>query len=298
MIRAQNLDEWVEVSKKTGEIFAASMEKLEDFAPRASDVFISPFGKSGTTWLQQITHGLRSHGDMSFEEITEVTPWIEIADAFGWDLSADHSFSPRIFKSHMDYASIPKGGKYIVSFRNPLTQIVSFYRFMENWWFEEGAVSLEEFAHEITLKDPAASGYFFHLGTWIAQHENPNVLLLTYEGMLADFDSCLNRIAQFLKIDLDDELRRIITKQSSRAFMLEHRTQFDEHLNAQRFEALGLTAANPTTSKVTKGTPNTDRYYVSDILRKKMEATWTATIGEEHGIATYRDLRKRIERAI
>ena len=298
MIRAQNLDEWVEVSKKTGEIFAASMEKLEDFAPRASDVFISPFGKSGTTWLQQITHGLRSHGDMSFEEITEVTPWIEIADAFGWDLSADHSFSPRIFKSHMDYASIPKGGKYIVSFRNPLNQIVSFYRFMENWWFEETAVSLEEFAYEITLKEPESSGYFFHLGTWLEQQENPNVLLLTYEGMLADFDSCLNRIAHFLQIDLDHELRRIVTKQSSRAFMLEHRTQFDEHINAQRFEALGLTKANPTTSKVTKGSTDADRYVVSDVLQKKMEAAWTTTIGKTHGISTYRDLRKWIDGAI
>ena len=95
---------------------------------------------------------------MSFDEITEVTPWIELADAFGWDLTAHHKFSPRIFKSHMDFACIPKGGKYIVSFRNPLTQIVSFYRFMENWWFQETAVSLEEFAYEITLKEPESSG--------------------------------------------------------------------------------------------------------------------------------------------
>lgn len=293
--RARTLDEWLDVIDQSGEIFGASVAKLEAFTPRPSDVFISPFGKSGTTWLQQITHGLRSRGDMAFEEITEVTPWIELADAFHWDLTADHEFSPRIFKSHLDYKGIPKGGKYIVSFRNPLTQILSFYRFMENWWFEEGAVSLDEFAHQITLKEPATSGYFFHLGTWLAQRKNPNVLLLTYEGMLADFDGWLTNIAEFINIDLDDELRQIVTKQSSRAFMLEHGTQFDEHLNAQRFEALGLTKANPTTSKVTIGTPNTDRYRISDSLTEKMTAAWTATIGKDHGLQNYEELRKMIE---
>jgi hypothetical protein len=37
------------------------------FQLRPSDVVISPFGKCGTTWLQQIVHGLRTRGDMDFD---------------------------------------------------------------------------------------------------------------------------------------------------------------------------------------------------------------------------------------
>ena len=45
------------------------------FQPRPSDIVIAPFAKCGTTWLQQIAHGLRTRGSMDFEEISNVTPW-------------------------------------------------------------------------------------------------------------------------------------------------------------------------------------------------------------------------------
>ena len=55
------------------------------FRPRPTDVFIATFAKSGTTLLQQIVHGLRTGGDMDFEDISEVVPWIEMAFDTGID---------------------------------------------------------------------------------------------------------------------------------------------------------------------------------------------------------------------
>ena len=49
------------------------------FRPRPTDVVISPYSKSGTTWMQQIVHGLRTRGDMDFDDISRVVPWIETA---------------------------------------------------------------------------------------------------------------------------------------------------------------------------------------------------------------------------
>lgn len=49
------------------------------FKPRPSDVFVATYAKAGTTWMQQIVHGLRTNGSMDFGEITEVVPWIEVA---------------------------------------------------------------------------------------------------------------------------------------------------------------------------------------------------------------------------
>ena len=44
------------------------------FIPRPTDIIIDTYAKAGTTWMQQIVHGLRSGGDMNFAEITEVVP--------------------------------------------------------------------------------------------------------------------------------------------------------------------------------------------------------------------------------
>ena len=73
-----------------------SREQGLAFQPKSSDIIISPYAKCGTTWLQQIVHGLRTGGSMDFDEITAVTPWIEIAHDVGWDLDANQVAEPRL----------------------------------------------------------------------------------------------------------------------------------------------------------------------------------------------------------
>ena len=89
-----------------------SNQKALYFFPRSTDVFAVTPGKSGTTWLQQIMHQLRSGGDMTFADIDDVMPWIEIAYDVEQDLDAEHKYQPRCFKSHFLYEECPKGGKY------------------------------------------------------------------------------------------------------------------------------------------------------------------------------------------
>lgn len=62
------------------------------FQPRPTDVIISPYAKCGTTWLQQIAHGLRTRGSMDFEEISVVVPWLEVAHR--------HQFDEAPFRRH------------------------------------------------------------------------------------------------------------------------------------------------------------------------------------------------------
>nr|HMN27519.1 sulfotransferase domain-containing protein [Caldilineaceae bacterium] len=82
------------------------------FQPRPTDVIITPYAKSGTTWLQQIVHGLRTRGDMDFDDISRVVPWIETAYDLGIDLNAEQRGQPRAFKSHFNWYEVPKGGRY------------------------------------------------------------------------------------------------------------------------------------------------------------------------------------------
>lgn len=101
------------------------------YEPRPTDVIISPYGKCGTTWLQQTFHQLRTGGDMDFDDISRVVPWIETAPVLELDINAEQRVEPRGFKSHLARNALPDGARYVVSLRNPKDAFVSMYRFME-----------------------------------------------------------------------------------------------------------------------------------------------------------------------
>jgi aryl sulfotransferase len=72
------------------------------FRPNNDDVFVTTYPKCGTTWMSFICHCLRTRGDTSFGEITEVVPWTIVALDCGQDLNAQQMASPRLFKAHDD----------------------------------------------------------------------------------------------------------------------------------------------------------------------------------------------------
>ena len=95
------------------------IEKLENFRtaageahglayrPAPTDIFIMTPAKCGTTWMQQIVHGLRTRGSMDFDEITRVVPWIEMAQDMGIDIDAPQAATPRAFKTHLNLSAVP-----------------------------------------------------------------------------------------------------------------------------------------------------------------------------------------------
>ncbi len=86
-------------------LVAESAETAKGYQAQPADLFISPFPKSGTTWLQHIVHGLKTCGDMTFDDISRVVPWLETAQFLGIDLDAPQPGGFRAFKSHLDKES-------------------------------------------------------------------------------------------------------------------------------------------------------------------------------------------------
>jgi hypothetical protein len=283
--------------KERGEHFQTEASEAQGltFQPRPTDVFISPYSKSGTTWLQQIVHGLRTRGSMEFDEITAVTPWLEMALDLGLDIHGEQVANPRVYKSHMDWHEIPKGGRYIYSIRDPRDALVSAYRFLGDWWFDIDAIPMDVFARGAFMRDWETRGYWQHVLSWWEQRHNPAVLILAYEDMKADLGSTIRRIARFIGIPLDDELFKIVLRQSSLEFMKAHERHFDDHLVPQaRNAAVGL-PPDAGSTKVRKGLVGEHRHELSDEILAEMDVIWQATFGAKYGYQSYDDLRQAIK---
>lgn len=273
----------------------ASEERGLAFRPQPSDIIISPHAKSGTTWLQQIAHGLRTRGSMDFDEINTVTPWIATAHDLGWDLDAPQVAKPRVFKSHDSWHDVHKGCRYICCFRHYHDVIVSLYRFFEGWYFEPGSISLETFTSWRWPRDKMGSkGYWHHLSSWWEQRHNKDVLLLCYEDMKADLPGTVRKIARFMGITLDEALLDIVVRQSSRDFMLAHGHQFDErHMREIGGKRAGLPPPIDS-KKVTAGASNEARYQLSPTLKNELDDIWQEQIQPRFGFESYGELRRAL----
>lgn len=257
------------------------------FRPRPTDVIIAPFGKSGTTWLQQIFHTLRTRGDTEFDDISEVVPWIETAAALRQDLDAEQKANPRGFKSHLGWDAVPKGGRYIVSIRDPKDALVSAFRFMEGWFIEPGTVSITDFARAGYLGEPDARSYWAHLASWWPMRHDPAVLLLSYEHMHRDPEDTIRRIARHCDIALDDELLALTLRHSSLEFMLAHKNKFDDRLMRTLSEQRCGLPPGSDSAKVRLGQVGSHRDELPDEMSAALDARWAEQITARFGYPDY-----------
>jgi hypothetical protein len=261
---------------------------FKNYRARPTDVVISPFGKCGTTWLQQSFHTLRTRGDMDFDDISRVVPWIETSAMLELDLEAPQRGSPRGFKSHLSYTAIPKGARYVVSLREPKDALVSMYRFTEGWFFEPGAISIAEFAEDRVLAKPEEpTSYWSHLLSWWAERDNPNVLLLSYEYMSDEPEATIRRLAGFCGIPLDDELLALALERTSLSYMLEHKDRFDDLMMRQLSEARCNLPPGSDTAKVREGRVGGHVRELPPEIATEMDAAWTRLVAPATGFADY-----------
>src|SRR5262245_36103990 len=260
-----------------------------DYKPDPTDVFIVTPPKCGTTWMQQIVHGLRTRGSMDFDEISRVVPWINMAHDLGIDIYAPQVANPRAFKTHSKLNEVPKGAKYIVIVRDPCDALVSDYHFMGEMFFDKDSVSLEEFAREDYIPDRGVHKHI--LAFWERRHDT-DVLPICFENMKADLPRTIERVAEFIGIELDEELKQIVVKQSDIKFMQEHKAQFEDHLiRKARSAAMGL-PLDGQLNKVRNGQVGESKNVVPEDIKQELENIWQQEITAKLGLNSYEDLRQ------
>ncbi len=262
------------------------------YQPAPTDLFVVTPAKCGTTWMQQIVHGLRTRGSMDFDEITSVVPWIEMAKDMNIDIQKPQVANPRAFKTHKDLDNVPKGGKYICVVRDPKDAMLSLYRFFEGWVMEKDAISIKEFALDF-YKD--GRGYWGHINAMWKRRNDKDVLALCYENMIEDLPGTVERVADFMEIKLDPELKDIVVRQSDFHFMKEHNHQFDDHIVRDIRNAVCGIPMDGTTSKVQDGKVGESKKYVPDEIHTEFDSIWNQQVTPTVGLRSYDDLRKELQ---
>lgn len=221
----------------------------------------------------------------SFDEISQVVPYVEVAHDCNQNLDDPQLYRGaelpfRAFKTHAWAPHCPKFRRVIVVVRDPFDVVASFHRFFEGWFFEPGAVGLDDFAAHFWLARDVPenrmqnASYFVHLRSWYeratgmdgmedddddaAKAERQHVLFVCFEDMVEDLEREVRRVARFVLPVADDDvgegcgmsqdekerreqLIRVVTERSSFDFMKAHASKFDEHFTKlHRNAACGL----------------------------------------------------------
>ncbi|KAF0897192.1 hypothetical protein E2562_034237 [Oryza meyeriana var. granulata] len=170
----------------------------------ATDVFLTTFPKSGTTWLKALLYSTLHRGADELAEHSphQLVPFLE-SQVFVKDQIPDLSSlpAPRLLMTHIPSQSLPdsvatSGCKVVYLCRNPKDCFVSLWHF----WNKFMTWDIDE-AHRQFCDGVSQFGPFWEhvLGYWRWHVERPSqVLFLTYEELAADTLGQLRRLAEFV----------------------------------------------------------------------------------------------------
>ena len=169
------------------------------------------YPKSGTTWMEQIVHLLRSNGEQGDKVLSEAVPWLEGAATRygGLDNLIAEPGDRRYFHSHLPLDLMPMFGetqaKYIYLARNPKDNAVSYYYHARSKMGYDGNWS--EFIKLYIEGQVAYGSIFDHLWEWwqVSQDSN-NVMFVKYEDMKKDLPRIVADVASFIDIPLTADL--------------------------------------------------------------------------------------------
>lgn len=168
------------------------------FRPRPDDIFIASYPRSGTTWLQYVVHVLVHDGDTGFTHISDVVPWYERSLALGHRRAIDYERmpSPRIFKSHLPYAWLPRGARYIYARRDGRDVVVSYHQLYRSHLGDES--DFERFFQRFLHGCVQYGSWFEHVAAWATHAHKPNVRVVDYEALIRDLEGEMNALCRFL----------------------------------------------------------------------------------------------------
>jgi len=175
--------------------------------------------------MQMILYQLTTNGNLDFNHIYDVSPWIR-----------NHAFkkkeplelqSPRLIKSHDGYKTFDKytKGRFIFVYRNGMDVAVSQYN--QAKCYVKHDLTFDEFAKEF-LDIKSKGSWFRYNKLWLENKWKRHILYVRYEDLLSDKRKQINRIIGFCQFKVDKASIERAIEYSSFDFMKKHETKFGE----------------------------------------------------------------------
>jgi hypothetical protein len=231
-LAARFLDWMIDALKSVGRITALCTQAVAPlqlwrhnllYRASADDIFVVTYPKSGTTWMQQIVWQLLNHGRMDFEHITQVSPHLE--PMFGRRRIVSDLPAPRVVKSHLQYAWMPRGpGRYIYVIRDGKDVAISlFYHLQKGRGY---LLPFSTFFPSFLAGKVTSGSWFTHVAGWLANEHRLNVLVVHYEDLIANLEGEVRRVARFCNVPIVEAELPEILRHCSFEFMQEHESRF------------------------------------------------------------------------
>ena len=209
-------------------------EAATRYAPVAGDLFVATQMKCGTTWMQQVVYEtlMRGRGDLSdagHHHMYALSPWIESGTSVSMeDAPRVGPHRQRIIKTHLptDLCPYSEEARYVYVARNPVACFASCVDF-ETFLAGPFASSAEKWADVYCSDDMWWRPWPDHVEGWWRWAERPNVLFVHYEQMLADLGAQIDRVAEFLDVELDATERSEVVRKSEFGYMKENEEVFE-----------------------------------------------------------------------
>ena len=194
---------------------------LAEYGEANSDIVISTFSKSGTTWTQIILYQLTTAGDMDFDHLFDVSPWLWYAALR--QVAPVEPPAPRLLKSHDDYRRFKKGrrGRFVFVIRDGRDVCVSLYHHRRNFKGYQGSFEehFEDFLHGTEYN------WFDHVRPWLENPRQLDIHIVKFENLKANFSETVRALADFCAIDPDAATMKRTCEQCSFAVMKQHEGQ-------------------------------------------------------------------------
>lgn len=219
------------------------------FRHREGDVVICSSYRSGTTWMQRICSLLIFQSTGLPRPLTQISPWLELVAHPVDEIHAlyESQLHQRFIKSHTPFDGLPyhPGSRYIFIGRDPRDIFVSLFHHLQNSspefsrrLLQESGIEpvpprgeppqdfsafLDEWLHQgcFPFEDngwPYWSVFSHAQSFWDSRHL-PNVMLIHYDEMQADLEDAMQRIADFIGVEINLSQREELAQAAKFAAM-------------------------------------------------------------------------------
>uniref|UniRef100_A0A670Z9C4 Sulfotransferase n=1 Tax=Pseudonaja textilis TaxID=8673 RepID=A0A670Z9C4_PSETE len=186
---------------------------ISAFQARPDDLLICTYPKAGTTWIQEIVDMVQHRGDVqkcARAPIYERSPYLELFPPeplpSGFELALAMP-SPRTLKSHLPTPLLPtsfweQNCKIIYVARNVKDCAVSYFYFQRMLKLFQDPGTWKDFLENFIAGEIAYGSWFDHVLGWWKAKDHHSILYLFYEDLKENPAQEIQKVAQFLNIEL------------------------------------------------------------------------------------------------